>query len=193
MIKDNSVCSIILAAGQSLRMTSPKPLLKFNSKQNFIEKIIFENNLFGIEKTIVVTNSNLLLKIKKQKKIEIIVNDNFKETRILSIYLGLKIAKNYDYCFLQNVDNPFITSDILTYIFSERQSDKVIVPYFNNCGGHPVLLPKKIINDILKINYQNKNFKEILNNFDIVKLGIPKSEILVNINNNNDYQKYFSN
>jgi len=191
--ENKNISVIILAAGLSQRMKTPKPFLLFNNMQTFIEKIITEYQLFDCKNIIVVTNKELINKFKKHSNVTFVINDKLEYGRFYSVKLGLQNIGECDYCFVQNVDNPFIDKDILTYIFSENLPDAFIVPCFNNKGGHPILLPKKIIDKIKNISQNNGNFKNILNKFKNYNLSIPKSEILININSPKEYDFYFKN
>ncbi len=192
-IKNNkNVSVIILAAGLSQRMKTPKPFLLFNKSQTFIEKTITEYQSFGCKNIVVVTNKESINKFKKHTNVTFVINDKLEYGRFYSVKLGLKNIQDSDFCFIHNVDNPFITKDILTYIFSENLPDACIIPCFNNKGGHPILLPKKIIDKIKNISQNNNNFKEILKKFETFKLAIPKSEILININTKAEYDSVFN-
>ncbi len=188
--ENKNVSALILAAGLSQRMKTPKPLLRFSKKTTFIEKIISTYQSFGCKNIVIVTNKELVEKIKKSKNVSIVINDKLEYERFYSVKLGLQQIRNCDFCFIQDADNPFITKDILTYIYSEKISDTSIIPCFNNKGGHPVLLPKLIFEKINNIKQNNINFKEILHNFKTYKLGIPKNEILININTPSEYSFY---
>ncbi|NCO55028.1 MAG: hypothetical protein COS14_14355 [Bacteroidetes bacterium CG02_land_8_20_14_3_00_31_25] len=191
--KNKNTGAIILAAGLSQRMKTPKPFLLFNKSQTFIEKIISNYQLFGCKKIVVVTNKELVNKFINYSNVKYVINDKLEYERFYSIKLGLQNIGKCDFCFVQNVDNPFIDKDILTYIFSENLHDACIVPCFNNKGGHPILLPKKITDKIKNIKQNNVNFKNILKKFKNYNLGIPKSEILININSPKEYNFYFKN
>lgn len=189
--ENKNVSALILAAGLSKRMKANKPFLLFNNEQTFTEKIITEYQSFGCKNIIVVTNKELINRFKIQKNVTFVINDKLEYGRFYSVKLGLQNIKNCDFCFIQNVDNPFITKDILTYIYSEKLTDTSIIPSFNEKGGHPILLPKIIIDKIINIKHNNANFKDILNKFKSFKLGIPKNEILININTPSEYCYYF--
>lgn len=189
--ENKNVSALILAAGLSQRMKSPKPLLQFNKNNTFIEKIISTYQSFGCKNIVIITNKELVSKIKTSKNVSIAINDKLEYERFYSVKLGIQHIKNCDFCFIQDADNPFITKDILTYIYSERISDTSIIPCFDDKGGHPILLPKLIFDKINNIKQNNVNLKDIINKFKTYRLGIPKSEILININTPSEYSFYF--
>ena len=190
--ENKKVSVLILAAGISRRMNTPKLFLPFDKNTTFIEKIISTYRNFGCAEIVIVVNKNVAGKLKNLENITIVINEKLEFERFYSVKLGLQKMEDCDFCFLQDTDNPFITADILNYIFSENLPDKYIIPSFNGRGGHPILLPKKIIEKLKNNKKNDVNLKKILSPFISFKLEIPNQKILININNPQDYKKYFN-
>ena len=182
---------VILAAGESSRMNVPKPLLRYNSKYRFVDKIINEYSDFGISNIIVVTNDSLYPRLNLDENINIVVNKNLEYERYYSIKLGLEKTNNCDYCYIQNIDNPFINEIILRKLYYKRNVDGSAIPVYDDKGGHPVLISKNIMNNIRNTNGDIMNFKDVLNGFSSNRVPIDDESILININTPDDYQKYF--
>ena len=188
------VNALILAAGNSSRMNAPKPFLKFDQSTTFIEKIISSYRKFSCNEIVFVVNKESEKTIREYQtdNITIVINENIELERFHSVKLGFKNMQECDYCFLQDADNPFISKDILTYVYSENLPDKYIVPSYKGKGGHPILLPKGIINDLKNCSQQNANLKEFLSEYENYKLEIPNKDILININTIEDYNSFFN-
>lgn len=192
--ENKKVNALILAAGNSKRMNAPKPFLKFDQTTTFIEKIITGYQKFGCNEIVIVVNTESIEAIRKFQtdNITLVINENLELERFHSAKLGFQRMQDCDFCFLQDVDNPFITKDILTYVFSENLPDQYIIPSYKGKGGHPILLPKSIITDLKKLSKQIANLKDFLSEYKSYKLEIPNKDILININTLEDYNFYFN-
>lgn len=189
---------LILAGGLSERMDFPKPWLPFNKNQTFLEKIVKEYFRFGCRQMIVVINEaycdaqqelhlNDLAKYAK-----IILNKHPKKGKSYSIYSGMKKISDCPYLFVQNIDNPFIDLELLTAIYQSRNEDGYTVPVFENKGGHPILIGKQIIEELRNVNPESFNLRELLNDYHRTEIEYSKSEILANINTQEDYNSFFN-
>ena len=189
--------TVILAAGNSSRMNSPKPFLPFDDKRCFIEKIIDVYIAAGISDIIVVINTDIerrmrLLLAEKypSQKIGLVVNRYTERGRFYSIRLGLQYMKG-NFCFLQNTDNPFITRSLLSEMMKVVTIGHYVIPACRNRDGHPVLLSNDIGNQLLLLKGDDHNLRNELRSFSKVKINWPYKYILANINTREEYRKYF--
>jgi len=188
--------SIILAAGNSSRMGSVKSFLRFDGKDVFIEKIIDQYLDFGCKRIIVVKRPDhwewrkIINKYSGEKSIFFINNNSPELERFYSLSLGALLLKNIDYCFVQNSDNPFVNGKLLNKIYSEKGFGDYILPTFKNRGGHPILIGKEIINEIISHSYKG-NLRTFLNNFQRFEIETDDENILANLNTKEDYQQKF--
>ena len=104
---------LILAGGKSERMIFPKPYLLFEG-ETFLKKIVEEYHNAGIKSICVIINEEFCKgKFEKfidevESKTIIIKNPNPELGRFHSLKLGLANILNLDFCFIQNIDNPFV-------------------------------------------------------------------------------------
>ena len=196
MSKEKHVSVIILAAGNSERMGFPKALLKWDDQQTFLEKICSDYAAFGCEEIILVINKDLLnLILKKQltlpENLSIVVNEQLELGRMYSMFLGVNKWNRQKYCFVQNIDNPFVNADILKNIFMNRNEDHAIVPVCEGKRGHPVLINRKIADRISALHDFNHTLKTLINESGITEVSVNDPEILHNINTPADYKNLF--
>lgn len=182
---------IILAAGKSSRMGTSKSFLKFDNDFNFIEKIIEQFQKAGADKCVVVTNSNDFKELLKyeNEKIIIVKNSVEESSRFFSVFIGCEQLKEYDYVFIHNVDNPYIRISDIEKIFLNKTPYEYIVPVYNNQGGHPILINKKIIEQILIQTTYNQILRNFLKLFKRKNVIFVEENILYNINNVDQYYK----
>lgn len=186
---------VILAAGRSARMKEMKPFLSYDDQTLFIEKIISTYFSWGCNEIIVVTNQEALNRMKQKNissdKVKIVVNDHLELERFHSVRLGLGYIRTSSFCFIQNIDNPFISPQILDILYMSRSDNKFISPVFENKGGHPVLLNRGNIDRIINWPVNNAVFKEVLNSMECVKIEMKDNRVLININSPEEYHKFF--
>lgn len=189
-----NVGALILAAGVSERMKTPKALLVYHDMTTFIEKIAVTYLDWGCKKVVVVVNKmiegDVRRIIKPFSNISLIVNDCLDYGRFYSLKTGLAEFSNTDWCFVQNVDNPFITGEILTMIYHKRHPDENVVPVYKEKGGHPFLLPSSLIKEVRNVIENPVNLKDVLRSMPTRKVEIADENILININTTDIYASY---
>lgn len=196
--KTVKACSVlILAAGKSSRMRLPKFSLKFNKRTTFLEKIISCYSNFGCQEIIVVLNEKGVNYIQSQSielmnNCTIIKNSNVAWERFYSVKLGLKALKTSTPTFIHNVDNPYAITKTLIKLFEGIGKSDYIVPTYENRGGHPILLSKKVINDLIKEEKNDLILSNFLKKYDKKILAVTDSTVLVNINTIEEYNKFFN-
>jgi molybdenum cofactor cytidylyltransferase len=183
---------VILAAGKSARMGSPKFMLDFNSNYTFLEKIVEDYRLFGCKEIITVLNSEGA-KILSKTRSEIIdyeqiaINPFPEKEKLLSVQIGLKAIKNNEMAFIHPVDNPFVNHFVLSRLLEKSNVGDYLVPDYKGKGGHPILISGKIIEKIKNLENAELNLKFFLLGFEQCRVKVNFKSILLNINTKEDY------
>ena len=191
---DNTFATIILASGLSERMGEPKSLLKWDHSTTFIEKIINEYATAGCNKIVCMINKKIepfCRNLKLQSNVKFVVNNYPDWGRFYSIKTGSVEIQNSNFCFIQNVDNPFVTIEIIEKLYSKRNPEAWCSPVCNNKGGHPILLPQVIVQRLTQISDNNMSLLDFLNSYNRIKINIESETILRNINTPEDYKRFF--
>jgi molybdenum cofactor cytidylyltransferase len=188
---------VILAAGNSSRMGSPKAFLEWNQGKSFLEKIAEEYLAFDCNEVIVVLNeeTNQIFVEKNlaiSKQIKIAVNRHVDYGRLYSIQCGITQLEN-SYCFIQNIDNPFVEADLLNELYNLRNENGFVLPVFKGKGGHPVLIGKEIIDFIKKAHTKIEKLNELLKLFKRIEVPSENETVLVNINTEEEFLQRISN
>lgn len=186
---------LIPAAGSSGRMGTPKLFLPFGN-HSFAEELEARYLEYGCSKIILVVNSIDFQEIKKRKvclsaKTVIIVNESPELGRFHSIQLGLSKLDFGTTCFFQNIDNPFAGFEVLNALAEKANSVSVVVPTFNKQRGHPIAFGADVWQALLSQNGKQTNLKEELSKFPNIEIPVNNPDILININNMDDYQAFF--
>jgi molybdenum cofactor cytidylyltransferase len=188
--------TVILAAGNSERMGTPKALLKMASNHFFFETLISNYQDAGISSIALVVQNSLIKTIEKQVQnldgnIYIVVNNEPEKGRMHSLQLGLKFMKNKA-VFVHNIDNPFVSNGLLMQMITKLEPKTYVKPLYQNKGGHPVLLSEEIVNELLHVEATKENYlKNALKKHSQILLETNEPEILLNLNTPDDYQSFF--
>ena len=152
----NRIDCFILAAGMSKRMGGENKLLKKINNNIILNQTLINHTESKINNINLILGyqKDTILKYIDQKKISIIVNNNFKSGMLSSI---LKINENISNktkgILISLADMPFVTSeDInkLIKIFNENNQKIICIPENKGKLGNPLLLPKEIYKDLIK-------------------------------------------
>jgi len=188
-----SFAVVIPAAGMSERMGSPKALLGWSPGLSFIEKIVKTYSDAGFHRIVCTLNPQtitLCQSLEHCKPAQLLLNPYPDRGRLFSLQLGLETVKDSPFCFVQNIDNPFVTAETIRHLMNECDPDAWISPEFQGKGGHPVVLPKALIHRILENMDPAKTLHDLLLDFPKNTVAVPDASVLININTPTDYGKF---
>ncbi len=148
---------LILAAGNSSRLGSPKQLIEFEG-QTLIERIT-ETALSISEDVLIVLggNSELILPklVRFEDTISIVFNPDWKEGMGTSIRIGVeKLAENSDLIIISLSDQPFISKVLLQNMLQTyaKTQNPIVSCTYSNTLGVPILFHKSVFSELLKLN-----------------------------------------
>ncbi len=140
--------AVITAAGMSSRMKDFKQLMKIGGL-TFAERVILNFRRIGVSDIAVVTGyrGDELEKSLKGSGAVFLRNKDYETTKMFdSAKIGLSYLRDRcDYLFFCPVDVPFFTEDTLRKEIENVEKGDVIVPYYNEEPGHPLLLSKRVV------------------------------------------------
>lgn len=149
------VAAIVLAAGESGRIGTPKALLRFGRK-TFIRHIIDVLNSSEVDKVVVVLGANAG-EIKNELagcSITVAINQDYRAGQLSSVLKGIESVEPFspDGILLHPVDNPMVSTEVIESLvekFSET-SCLIALPTFKRKRGHPVLFSAKLFDELKK-------------------------------------------
>jgi len=169
---------ILLAAGNSTRMGSPKQLLLYQGK-TLLERIVDTSlQVFDNNKIIIVLGANhseIAFQIKD--KITLIsVNEEWESGMASSIKSGLQILLNHfpemERCFISVCDQPYLSSEVFIEMLklADYSSKEIIAAEYAGTIGVPVLFSKKYFKKLLHLSGEQGAKKIIQQNMDDVNI-----------------------
>gem|GEM_PF-171529 len=178
--------AVILAGGQSSRMNGyPKGLLELEQK-TFMDKIIYELQLF--DKVYISANTNSYDSFRCE-----ILCDNIEKIGPVSAIQAALSKTDKEWIFICPCDMPFITVKTIMEMFDDIKSDTDCVVLKGREKVYPTvgIYNKRIIKNVSKqIMQGNYRLMHLLENVDTVFTKCTDEKQLININTFGEYDFY---
>lgn len=163
----SKIAILILAAGSSSRMGSPKQLLKWGNTTLLNDSITQAANSIS-DSVFVVLGANYS-KVKdsiKNKSVTILINNKWELGLGNSIAYGLNAIQkhNFDGVLLMLADQPQVDTVFLNKLISafEKGDKSVIATTYKNEGGVPAIFDKSYFNQLASLK-GDKGAKLVIN------------------------------
>ena len=188
------IWAVILAAGESKRMGSPKMLLPF-SDSTMIECVITNVAKSAVDKIIIVLGAEResLIQLADKLHIEYCYNKNYKKGMLSSVQCGFKNLPSV--CKASLVfqgDQPLITSNTINGIINAFASSEkgIVIPVYKKKRGHPILIDMKYRDEIDKLN-PDDGLRSLADRFpsDVLEVETSESGILRDFDTYEQYTK----
>ena len=184
--------AIILSGGRSERMNYPKAFLEIDGI-TFLQKLVDTYNKVVSEIAIVLNDELAQGEWKKilvgiDTTCKIVLNPHSDKGKLYSLKLGAT-AISSDYCFIQNVDNPFVNSILLNELIKNKNLNGITVPVYKGKSGHPILVSKDVLEKISATEDINQHLKDFYSAFSKKFIELEDDSVLMNINTLEEYEK----
>jgi len=146
--------AVILAAGESKRMGSPKALLLYDSR-TFLEHLmdITRHPKIGTQLIVLGAGAEEITKQVGLNPAMTVVNPDWQSGQLSSIKAAIKSigSKQTGGLLLCLVDHPLITSALVNELVETFYSEKkpIVIPTFHGKRGHPVIFARKLFDELL--------------------------------------------
>ncbi|MGB1284339.1 MAG: nucleotidyltransferase family protein [Polaribacter sp.] len=190
------IAILILAAGNSSRMGSPKQLLKINGK-TFIEIAIenaIETNVKAVFCVLGANAEKITSKISHQN-VEFIFNKKYQKGLSSSIVSGVEYIEkqplNFDAILIVLVDQPEVNSQYLTEIITtyQKNNTKIVASSYSKKSGVPAIFPKKYFKS-LQLLKGDKGAKDFLQKHESEIIQLKREQSFLDIDLPEEYQSY---
>jgi molybdenum cofactor cytidylyltransferase len=191
------IIGIILAAGESKRMGTPKALLKIGDRP-FINHIATQLEASQLDLIYAVLGDKAeLIQSVLESNVIVLHNPNFKEGQISSLKTAIDKVQyeNCDGVIIALVDHPLISSAVVSKLIETfyQSKKRVIIPTHAGKRGHPVLYSREVFAEILEAP-PDRNAKTIrLENLEeALEVEVDDPGILVDIDTPQDYERHIA-
>jgi len=193
------VAGLILAAGKSQRMGSPKPLLRIYGR-TFLEHIASEaqqSNLTEV-KIVLGFEAELILERLPQLRPNVFINPEYEQGQLSSLIRGLKSLEgdSLDGLMPFLVDHPFVHRDLINQLldsFSNHQNP-IVIPTFQKKRGHPLIFAHELFPELINAPVDQGAIVVVRKYEDkILHVETRQAGILLDIDTPKAYQDYVLN
>jgi molybdenum cofactor cytidylyltransferase len=147
------LAAVILAAGESSRMGSPKALVPFQGRP-FLEHLIevTRHPKVGVQRVVLGAGAEDIRSKLQLDPASVVVNPEWEEGQLSSIHKAVNsLPPGTDGIMLCLVDHPLITAALVGELISQFYASQkmVVVPTFQGKRGHPVIFSSKLYPELL--------------------------------------------
>jgi molybdenum cofactor cytidylyltransferase len=184
------ISAIVLAAGKSERMGSPKALLPISGR-TFLENIIDAVSRTSIEETVVVVGHHRK-EIEAAVKLQSVVfNPDYEKGMITSFQAGIR-ALSWDAsgAVLFLVDHPLVEPATIEAMIANLAPNRIVLPTFQGRRGHPVLFASEVLAEVLALpSSEGANIVVRKDPNRIVEVPVNAPGILVDVDTPEQFEK----
>jgi len=180
---------VILAAGLSRRTGLFKMALKLGEK-TLIQRCI-ESMMEVCSRIIVVTgyqNRRIDRLIQGYRKVKVVYNANYKKGMFSSVQTGVSDIQS-SWFFLTPGDYPLLNRKVYRRLLKARDNTPgktIFIPVFQGRKGHPILLHRDIIREIME-EPQQSNLRIVIGRLGFEPVEMIDDSILLDIDTLEDY------
>jgi molybdenum cofactor cytidylyltransferase len=175
--------AVILAAGESRRMGTPKALLKASRTQTFLQQIATRCQEAGLD-VIAVTGAHANEIATAHPEIDQVINDDWQQGQLSSIHRGLEAALNRKATRI--LIHPVDVPDVRSSTFDEMAWAKkpIAVASYKGTTAHPVSLSSGAALALLKLDVTT--LEEGMSELGFTRVSLDDPAVLENINSVED-------
>lgn len=191
----SQVGSILLAAGESKRMGTPKQLLSYKGR-SLIRHAVEEAVTSNCHPVIVVlgANNGRISSELVNLPVYIAFNSQWQQGMSSSIVIGIKammeISHNFEALIIALADRPLVTSKVYARLAEryEQYHLLAVASNYDNTIGVPALFARALLPKLLKLDRQG-GAKQLLNEYSDRALNLDLPEAAIDIDTPTDYQR----
>lgn len=195
---EKKVGGIILTAGNSSRMGSPKALLKLG-ETTFLERIVNLLKSSGVSPVCIIAGKHFIQISSRLTHLQEIMvrNDHPEKGQLYSLQLGIEELKDKcDGLMMCLVDHPLIQeSTFLQLIRAFENTDKeIIIPSYKDRKGHPVIFGSGVFQELLETPL-DQGAKPVVRK-DVKRVALVEvkdKNILADIDTPEDFERFVGN
>ena len=187
--------AVLIAAGKSVRMGTPKPLLPWLD-DTLISYQIDSLREAGVSQTVVVLGhaaAEVAPRLKERRDVSVLVNSRYREGKTTSIKLGVRETDPRSTAFLLlAVDQPRPPA-VLRHILGKHLESQALItqPVYDGRAGHPLVFHPALRDELLEITEERMGVREVVGRDPkrISKVAVDTPLVLLDLNTAEDYKR----
>ena len=148
------ISGILLAAGESRRMGSPKALLLYQG-QTFIERICTAFLTAGVDELVIVLGARaaaLRQALPPHPRLRVVENPRYFQGQLSSLMTGIgALSPESEAAVVNLVDHPLVTAETIKALAAAFRAAPlpILIAAYQGRRGHPVLFSSRVYGEIL--------------------------------------------
>jgi molybdenum cofactor cytidylyltransferase len=148
-----TTAGLILAAGESRRMGSPKALLQYQG-ETFLDRLIglFAQHCAPVIAVLGAGSENIRASLCRPGEAQLVENPDFRLGQITSLQCGLRaVPREAQGVLFTLVDHPALRPETITALLSRRGTTLLRIPRYQGRRGHPLWIAARLIPEFLAL------------------------------------------
>lgn len=180
-----SIGILLLAAGASRRMGTPKQLLRIGEK-TLVERAIDLAQAIDQQQTVVVLGANAqqIRPYISEKKVAIVMNENWEQGMGTSLKAGMEFflaqKQKVEVIIIMVCDQPYLTAEKLQELIVKYEGSKaaIVATTYGGIKGVPTLFDTRIFPQLLTLN-KDEGARKIIKQYqgEIATVDFPEGVI----------------
>jgi molybdenum cofactor cytidylyltransferase len=147
------LAAVILAAGESRRMGSPKALLPYENR-TFLENLldVTTHPRIGVRRVVVGANQAEIGQRVPLDPEMLVINREWRKGQLSSIRAGIESLRAIDTegMLVALVDHPLVTRAVVAELVAafDRKPGSIVLPTWKGKRGHPVIFPSRFYSEL---------------------------------------------
>lgn len=195
---ESRIAAVVLAAGSSRRMGSPKMVLPWG-ETTVVGQVVCTLASAGVDEIVVVTGGArqlveaALAKLDCAKQVRSVFNSQYAQGEMLSsVQAGLRsLDESVDAALITLGDQPKIQPVVVEGLLKAyAQGAELVVPSFKMRRGHPWLVDRRLWHDLLAL-HGSQTLRDFLGPHAnaITYLEVETDSVLMDLDTPEDYQR----
>ncbi len=143
---------IILAAGESRRMGTPKMLLRVEGR-SFVEVIAGRMREAGVGRVLVVVGAgwDRIDGRVHPEGVEWVLNEDYERGQLSSLWCGLGAMRDESGALMTLVDHPLVKAETYQNLIKQFKKNRqcIVIPTYHGRRGHPILFGSEHFSEFL--------------------------------------------
>jgi molybdenum cofactor cytidylyltransferase len=184
------IAAIILAAGKSERMGSPKALLRYKG-ESFLERILRAVADSPLHPIVVVAGHHVHEIQAAPAAPPVVYNPDYEKGMCTSVQTGLRsLPAGCSGAAIFLVDHPLIDAPTIHALLAHAAPGRIVVPVHGSKRGHPVILASDLFAEVLGLGPdQGLNVVVRRDSSRVVEVPVTSSGILCDVDTPADLEK----